>query len=137
MPQAIEGVGTTLAVGSASFCYVTLQGLGVDGGEKLEATCLSNVEWMTYLPQTLKDIPDLSFRAKFDPSTWDAVEAEVNVNQALALNFPSPLGTLTFWGYLKSFQPEEGAVGAAWEGTGVIVATNLNASNVETGPVYA
>jgi hypothetical protein len=136
MSQAIEGVGTQLTIGSAAFCYVSLQGLGVDGGPKLEASCLSNVEWMTYLPQKLKDIPNLTFRAKFDPSKWDAVEAQVNVNQLLALNFDSPLGTLSFWGYLKSFLPEEGAIGAAWEGGGEIVVTNMNNSNVETGPVY-
>jgi hypothetical protein len=137
MPFAIEGLGTTLVIGSASLCYVSIQALGIEGGEKLDATCLDNTGWMTYLPQTLKDVPNLSFRAKFDPSEWQDVVAQINVNQALVINFDSPYGALTFWGFLKSFLPEEGAIGAAWEATGEIAVTNMNASNVETAPAYA
>lgn len=137
MPEAIEGLGSTIAIGSVTLCYVTLAGLGIDGGEKLDATCLDNSQWMTYLPQTLINIPNLTFRAKYDPSDWSNIVSEVNVNQELVLTFASPLGALTFWGYLKSALPEEGAVGAAWEMTGEIVVTNMNASNVETGPAYA
>ena len=40
MPYAIEALGTTLTIGSSTLCYVSIQGLGVDGGDKLEASWL-------------------------------------------------------------------------------------------------
>lgn len=140
MSHAIEGLGTTLTVGSANLCYVTLQGLGIDGGEKLSATCLENSEWMTFLPQTLKSIPDLAFTASFKPQDWDAISAEINVNQQLTISYAyqgTSLGSITFWGYLKEFTPSEGAVGERWTASGTIVVTNLNTSNAETGPSYS
>jgi len=140
MAQAIEGLGTTLTIGSATLCYVSLQGLGIEGGEKLDATCLDNASWKTYLPQTLKEIPDLSFTAAFEPDEWDAIEAEINVNQQLTISYSYQgvsLGSVTFWGYLRSLVPAEGEVGTRWTATGTIVVTNMNGSNVETGPSYS
>lgn len=137
MPEALEAVGTTLTIGSGTLCYVSLSGLGIDGGEKLDATCLDNTTWKTYLPQTLVDVPNLTFTAAYEPDEFAALVAEVNVNQSIVLNFASPLGGITFWGYLKSFTPAEAGVGERWTATGEIVVTNMNGSNVETAPVYA
>jgi len=140
MAGAIEGLGTTLVIGSSSLCYITLAALGIDGGEKLDASCLDNTEWMTFLPQTLKLVPDMGFTAKFDPAEWTALKDEVNVNQLLTIAFDyqgNDLGSIAFWGYLKAFTPNEGAIGTRWEATGTIVVTNMNASDVETGPVYS
>lgn len=140
MAEAIEGLGTTLAIGSATLCYVSLQGLGIDGGDKLDATCLDNTAWKTFLPQTLKEVPDLTFTAAFEPNEWDAIDGEVNVNQLLTITYSyqgTSLGSVAFWGYLKSFTPAEGTVGERWTATGTIVVTNMNGSNVETGPVYS
>ena len=137
MAYAIESLGTVLTVGSSTFCYVSLQGLGVDGGDPLDATCLANTAWKTKLPQTLKEAQNITFTAKYEPADFAQTHAEINVNQSCTMNFASPLGTLTFWGYLKNFTPNEGGIGEAWEGTGEIVVTNMNGSNVETAPVYA
>lgn len=138
--QVIEGLGTTLTIGSAVLCYVTLGAPGVDGGDPLDATCLDNTEWMTKLPQTLKDVPDISFSARFEPAEWAGIEAEINVNQLLTIAFTYQgvdLGEIAFWGYLRSFTPAEGAKGEVWNATGSIVVTNMNGSNVETGPAYS
>jgi hypothetical protein len=137
MAYALEGLGTTITLGSSSLCLVSIAGLGIDGGEKLPATCLDNSDWMTYLPQTLVDVPNLSFTAAYDPSEFAALVAEVNVNQQITINFAAPLGSITFWGFLKSLTPGEGTYGSRWEATGEISCTNMNASNVETGPVYS
>ena len=140
MAGAIEGLGTTLTIGSATLCFITLGAIGVDGGEKLEAVCLDNTEWMTYLPQTLKSVPDMGFTGKFDPTEWQGIVDEVNVNQLITINFSyqgNDLGSIAFWGYLKAFTPNEGAIGTRWDATGTIVCTNMNASDVETGPVYS
>lgn len=134
--SALEPVGTTLTIGSATLCYVSLAGLGLDGGEPIDDTCLSNTTWKTKIPQTLIDTTPISFTADYEPDELASVVAEMNVNQALVLNFPSPLGAITFYGYLRSFQPSEAGVGDRWTATGEIVPTNLNAG-VETGPAYA
>ena len=135
----IEGLGTTLTIGSAVLCFVTLGVPGVDGGEALDATCLDNVEWITRLPQTLKNVPDISFTARFVPADWEGIVDEVNVNQLLTVDFSyqgADLGSISFWGYLKSFAPDAGAVGTTWNASGTLVVTNMNGSNVETGPAY-
>jgi len=140
MAQVIEGLGTTLTLGSATMEFVTLSAPGLDGGEALDATTLSNTEWMTRLPQTLKDVPNMSFTGNFIPSEWDSWEAEINVNQSIVISFEYQtvdLDSITFWGYLKSFTPDAGEVGTTWRASSEIVATNMNSSYVETGPVYA
>lgn len=134
--SAIEPVGTTLTVGSVTFCYVSIAGLGLDGGDAIDDTCLSNTTYKTKIAQTLIDVPNVSFTADYDPENFASIRDEINVNQALVLSFPSPLGDLTFYGYLKSLTPNESGVGDRWTATGEIVVTNNNAGT-ETGPSYA
>lgn len=133
----IEGLGTTLTIGSATLDFVSIAAPGLDGGDALDATVLDNVAWRTKLPQTLKEVPDLAFTATFNPADFAALSGEINVNQLLTMDFKSPLGSMAFWGYLKSFTPSEGAIGTRWEATGSIVVTNMNGSNAETAPVYS
>ena len=135
--SALESVGTTLTIGSQTFCFTALAGLGIDGGDPIDDTCLSNTAYKTKIAQALKEVADLTFTADYEPADWAAIVAETNVNQSIVLNFPSPLGALTFWGWLRSFTPAESGVGGRWTGTGTVVISNLNASGVETGPVYA
>ena len=140
MGKVIEGLGTTLTIGSASFSYVTLKGLGLTTGEALGATDLANSGYVTKLPPKLIEIPDVTFSAQYAPENYDAIVAELGENQQLVLSFNprgTALGTVTFWGYLASFDPAEGAVGSAWTGTGSVVVTNMTSGYVESGPVWA
>ncbi len=136
MGKAIEGLGTTLTIGSASLDYITLSGMGLDGGEPIDCTTLSNSEVRTSLPQTLYSIPNLSFTATFEPTEFDLLVSEINENKALTLDYDGT-GQIVFWGYLKSFTPEQGAVGERWSCSGEIVVTNMNSSGQETVPVYS
>jgi len=131
-----EGVGTSITIGSFSIEEVTLKGLGADGGDALDASHLANVLYKTKKPQTLIEIPDLTGTGHYNPANQAAMIAEVNKNQSLVLTF-SGVGTITFWGYLKSFDPDEGEIGSTWNSTFAIVVTNLNGSDAETGPVWA
>jgi hypothetical protein len=139
MGKVIEGVGTTLTVGSAAFCFVTLGSISIDAGEKLDATCLSNSAWMTALPGTLKSVEDVTFTAQYQPENFDLIEAEVGVNQDLTINFAyqgTAIGDITFRGWLKNFSPDEGAIGAVWTGTGTLVVSNMTSGYAEQGPVW-
>ena len=54
MSKAIEPVGIQLTVGAVEPCYVSIGGVGVNGGDAIDVTCLSNAEWKTKQPQKLK-----------------------------------------------------------------------------------
>jgi hypothetical protein len=135
--KALEAVGTSLSIGALTLCNVQLGSIGIDGGEPIDNTCLTNIAFVTKQPQALMEVPDFNFTCDYDPSELAAVVNEVNANQQLQLSFPSPYGTLTFWGYLKSLIPNEASRGEAWRANGVVVVTNLNGSAVETPPSWA
>ncbi len=136
--QVIEGLGTTLTIGSASLCYVTLSAPGLEGGV-LDATCLDNSAYMTSLPAKLKKITEASFTARFEPAAWTLIAAEVNVNRLLTFSFNyqgTAIGTLAIWGFLKTWTPEAGAIGTTWNGGGTLEFTCMNGSYAETAPVW-
>lgn len=133
--KAYEPVGATLAIGSHTFCYVSLGGVGFAARDAIDNTCLSNSEFITKQPQTLKEHADIPFTALWDPADYDDIEAEVNVNQLMTLSIPS-VGSIAFYGFLQSVEVSEAAVGDRWEVSGNIVITNITAAGVETGPSF-
>jgi len=133
--KVYEPVGTTMAIGSLSPCYVSIGSIGFAGRDAIENTCLSNTEFITKQPQTLKESSDIPFTAWGDLDDYDAIEAEINVNQSFTFSVPS-VGSVVIWGFLQSFESNETGVGEAWQATGNIVVTNCNGSGVETGPAY-
>ena len=139
--KAQEAVGTMLTIGTFGLCNVQLGSIGLDGGEPIDNTCLSNVLYVTKQPQSLIEVPDFSFTCDYHPNDLAAAIAELNKNQQMTIEFADSsggsLGTLTFWGYLKSYTPNEASRGEAWRANGVVVVTNLNGSNVETPPSWA
>jgi len=134
--RALEAVHTTLTIGGLDLCLKSLGAVGATGGDPIDATCLSNVEFVTKQPQTLKEIPDIAFACLYTPSELAAVLAEINVNQIISITFAAGEGSLTFWGYLKSYEPKEAAKGEDWQATGVVVVTNLDATGAEVGPQF-
>jgi len=133
----IEGIGASITIGSLGLTKIrTLGGFAIDGGDPLDATYLANSAWMTKLPQTLAEASDISFTMDYDPSQLAAVVTEINNNQSIVMTF-SGIGTITFWGYLKSYEPDDGEKGTAWTVSCTIVPTLLNASLAETAPVFS
>lgn len=131
-----DALSTTLVIGSAALEKLTLKGLGLSGGDPLDATHLGNVAYMTKKPNSLIEISEITGTAHYNPANLAAIIAEINKNQSLVMNFPG-VGTITFWGYLQAFEPDEGEVGTVWNASFTVQVTNLNDSEVETGPVFA
>jgi len=131
-----EPVGTTLAIGSLSPCYVSIGSVGFTGRDAIDNSCLSNSEFITKQPQTLKEHADIPFTAWGKIDDYDTIEGEINVNQQMTIAVPN-VGSVQFWGFLQSFDVQETGIGEGWQATGVIVVTNVNGSGVETGPVYS
>lgn len=131
-----EAVGTVLDVGAMSLCNVSLGSVGFEGGDPIDTTCLTNIAYITKQPQALVEVPDITFTCDYHPDHLASVKTEINVNQAITIQFPG-LGTLTFWGYLRSYSPAEAGRGEAWRASGTIVVTNLNGVPAETAPTWA
>lgn len=137
--KVLEAVGANLKIGSTWVpCYVSMASLGVNGGEPIDNTCLSNTDWKTKQPQTLKEAPPFDFTFHYHPEEWDDIVAEVNVNQLLEVEITQGAnpGTLAFWGYLQRIEANEAGIGEPWNGTGTIVPTQINASAAETAPTW-
>jgi len=120
-----EAVGTVLDIGDMVMCNVSLGSLGFDGGDPIDNTCLTNTDFITKQPQALIEIPDFSFTCDYHPNHMAAVQTEINLNQSITLTFPA-LGFYTFWGYLKSYTPNEASRGEAWRASCSVVVTNYN-----------
>lgn len=133
--KAKEAVGTVLTISGVTLCLKSIGSIGVDGGDPIDATCLSNTAWMTKQPQTLKEVPDFTFACQYFPDDLTDIIAAVNDNQLLRLTFADS-SFLEFWGYLKSYEPKEAGKGEEWQATGTVVVTNMDDSGVETGPTY-
>lgn len=134
--KAIEPVGITLELGTLSPCYVSVGGIGLNNGDPIDNTCLSNVKYITKQPNALNEVPDIPFTAYWLPADdHAALVAEIGLNQSLSYVVPE-VGSFIVWGYLQSFEVGESGKGEAMQGSGAIVVTNLNATGVETGPAF-
>jgi hypothetical protein len=133
--RVLEAVGTTIVIGSFTGCLENVQPIGTDGGEAIDVTCLSNTQWVTKQPQTLMEVPDISFSCLYDPGDLPTINGEINKNQIITINF-NDASNLVFWGYLKAYEPQSAGKGDKWLANGTVVVTNMNAVGVEVAPVY-
>ena len=108
---------------------------GVDGGEGVDNTTLSNTEVRTKSPRTLKEIVNASFTAAYDPGTYDLIVDAVNVNQLITFTFPDG-STQAVYGFLKAFSPTGLTEGEFPTADCEIVVTNIHdTTGTETSPV--
>lgn len=114
---ALEGVGLNLTIGSTLFKYLTLGGPGYDTSDKIDNTTLDNTEFETGQPPELKQCNGFGFSVFARPDNLAAIEAQIGVNQSLHLGMTG-LGGVTFWGYLKSWTPEDAEKGTEWKAAG-------------------
>lgn len=134
--KILEAVGTSITIGAWTTCLKNVQPIGVDGGEAIDVTCLSNVTWITKQPQKLREVPDITFSTQYHPESWTTVNTEINTNQLITIRFNNA-ATLVFWGFLKSYEPQQAGKGDEWLANGTIVVTNMNNTGVEVDPVYS
>ena len=109
---------------------------GVDGGDPVNTTTFHNSSYVTKWPRQLKEHTDISMRVAYAGEVRTLIEALVNVNDEVTVIFPDGT-TDVFWGYLRSFSPQECTDGGQPEADIVVVITNTDASYAEQGPVMA
>lgn len=131
-----DGYSTKIAFAEdadVSFWEKTVTPPGVEGGDAIETTTMHNTTWRTKAARSLKELTDGAITCAYDPAVYDQIIALVNVEGEITCHF-SDSSTLDFWGYLKSFVPQECQEGEQPEAEIEIVCTNENSSGTETGP---
>ncbi len=108
---------------------------GVDGGDSIEQTTMRNSTWRTFAPRSLKTLTEATFKGAYDPDIYNQLLALINVETTVTVQFPDG-STLAFYGFLKTFEPDELVEGTQPEASVTIVPTNFDHVNkVEAGPV--
>lgn len=133
MSVVFEGHGTTFTFANVTVLPIKITVPGW-AREMIDKTTLSNSAWKTKKPATLRELNDMTLTVEFDPG---AVQLYPTVNQQMTLTFPSGAGSLVFWGAIKSVSDPDVETDGRMTQDIVITPTNLNASDVETAPVFA
>lgn len=109
---------------------------GLEGGDAIDATSHHNVRYRTKCPRSLIDLTDVTTKVFYDPNVYNQIITDlINVPDTVTVEFHDG-STLAFYGYLKSFVPDEMTEGTKPEATITIVCTNFDhANDVEAGPV--
>lgn len=131
-----DGFPTTITITGAgvTFWEKTVQPPGIDGGEPIEITNMRNASLRTRAPRHLYDVTPQRLTVGYDPTVYDTIIANVNVNKEIVTNHPDG-ATTTWWGFLKSFVPGQNQEGQQPTADIELVPTNVNGSGTETAPV--
>ena len=132
-----DGHGTLItfaASSTVSFWEMTVTPPGADGGEPVATTSMHNDLWRTKRPRQLIELTDCSLNAQYDPNLYTDILTLINVETTIGVRFPDG-SLMAFYGYLRSFTPQEIQEGSPPTANIVIVPTNWDPVNhVEAGP---
>lgn len=114
----------------------------LEAGDPIDVSTQYNTKWKTFGVPTLVTQGETSIRVAYDPLAYSDIIALIGVSDVISVLFPVTDDvsgdTLAFYGYLKSFEPDEMVEGSQPEATITIATTNLDTgSNTEEAPVYA
>lgn len=107
---------------------------GVDKGGLIDQTTMRNTTWRTAIGKALRTLTEVSVTINWDPAIYGQT-AFVMGNQLITITFPDG-SSVAFWADVNKFQPGPNKEGDRPTATLTILPTNLNASCVETGPVF-
>lgn len=118
-----------------SFWEKTVKPPGVDGGDKVDTTTMHNLTYRTGASRALATLTASQMKAAYDPAVYTQIIALVNRETSWTVRFPDN-STLDFYGFLRSFEPDELVEGQQPEASILIEPTNYDPTNkVEAGPV--
>ncbi len=108
---------------------------GIDGGDQVDTTTMRNTDYRTAQPRFLKTLTESSFTAAYDPVVYNELNTMVNVNQQITITFPDG-SELTFWGWLRTFTPNEITEGEQPTAVCAISVGNQDNAGAEVAPSY-
>jgi len=108
---------------------------GYDGGDPTDTTTFHNTQVRTKAPRTLIDVTNGKFKGTYHPLAYNQILALINQEGSITCHLPNG-DTVDFYGYLKSFAPQEISEGQQPEAEFEIIVTNTDASGNEVVPNY-
>lgn len=109
---------------------------GLDGGDSIPVSTMFNDTWRTFAPASLKTLTTSTVRVAYNPQFYSSIVSMINVRTAITAHFPDG-SNLRFYGFLRSFIPDELVEGTQPEATATIEPTNWDPVNaVEAAPVW-
>jgi hypothetical protein len=134
-----DGFSTTITLTTSDLTFMEetkVKPPGVDGGDPIPRTTMLNTAVRTQKPPKLKSFTPVKVTARYDPQILAEAITACNINQEIVVTHPDGQ-TWTFWGWLKSAEPNENEEGSEVTMELEFILSNLNASDVETAPVRA
>lgn len=127
---------TTVALDpDISFWEKTITPPGLDNGDAIEQTTQHNADWRGFAPRGLITMTESTRTVAYDPAVYTQIAAVIGRETTITERFADG-STLAYYGYVKSFQPNEMSEGNQPEATVVIQPTNWDyTNNVEAAPV--
>ena len=108
---------------------------GVSAGGPIDTTTMRNTAWRTQAPRQLKSMTQISATVAYATNGYDAIKAQVGVNQLITVTWPDG-ATVAFYGWVDEFTPGAGTEGEQPTASLTIQPSMVNASGVETAPVF-
>jgi hypothetical protein len=134
-----DGFSTKIAFAADSNVTLwekTVKPPGVDGGDPIETTTMFNATYRTMAARSLKTLTNGTTTCAYHSSVLPQIVALINVEGAITIHFPDG-STWDFFGYLKSFEPQEHVEGEQPTANCEFVCTNVDPSDdSESAPVY-
>ena len=109
---------------------------GKENGDPIDLTTFHNVARRTKWPRVLIEDTDSAMTCAYDPEVEADLEAQVGLNQEITVTWNDG-STKAYWGYMKSFNPQEVSNGEQPEASCEFVVTNLDNSFAEQAPVVS
>lgn len=118
-----------------SFWEKTIKPPGLDGMDEIDTTTMHNVRWRTNAPRQLVKMTTFTMVAAYDPNLYNTILTLLNIETTVTVIYPDG-STLAFYGYLRTFEPNELKEGEQPEATITVVPTNQDpTTGAEESPV--
>ena len=116
------------------FWEKTVKPPGFDGGDKIDITTMFNNDLRTFEPRQLITMTPGGATAAYDPGVLTAIMSLINRKDTITVRFTDG-STWAFFGFLKSFTPNDLSEGSHPEAQVEIEPTNMDSTDVEQLPV--
>lgn len=120
-----------------NFWEKTVQPPGMDGGDPVDATTMHNTTYRVQRPNSLITLTEVTATVAYDPVAYTEIQSVLNTETTITITF-SDGSTVAFYGFLRTFEPQDAEEGEQPEAEITITPTNWDpTNNVEAGPAVA
>jgi hypothetical protein len=108
---------------------------GAEGGDAIEQTTMHNLSYRTMAARALITLTESTCKCAYDPQVYSQIIQLINQAGAITQHYPDG-SKLSYYGFLKTFEPDELQEGVQPEASFTITPTNRDPDTLEeAGPV--